>query len=206
MKKKLFSILLIIFCILLVGCSFDKEEEKKYTINENQELVEPIINWKEVTNYGKGSNVLVMEVQNINNRSIDFGLTATYYLKGEKVGKSTTITYNSLKTEEKGLIWHNYQVPNCDQIEVTFDYIREAIYPDVEYKVLKNEKTHNIVKTKLEINGQYTRGQTAVVFYYGRKIINVTIHNFLSDNPNDNYYEHDALKQFDRYTLYTNVY
>lgn len=208
MKKIFYVILVCLLTLTFIGCT--SKEENNSQNDENKKLKEvslkePIINWWKVSKFASKDNILVMELENPNNDTIDFTFDVIHYLNDEDVGTSKNLYYHALKSHEKGIVMFDWNVKETDNISVNFKNLEKSYYVPSSYKVLKNEiNADGYIDIDIEVQNEYTSGSVYIVGYSGKEIVGVYNFDFYEQTGVKNKIE--ILTPFDRYDTYYNIY
>lgn len=131
-KVRLVSIMFIVLCLLITGCSNNSNESKVNegpqneatnnvadapvaTANENV-LSSPVMEWWELFN-PNGFNTITALITNPNEVPIDVTYDLVYYKNGNEVARSEGFINFTIMPNHKDIIWANVDIPKSDDVD-----------------------------------------------------------------------------------------
>lgn len=167
-------------------------------------LKEPTLGWWSIKT-NTGIPTFVCELTNDNGSTVDFELTATYYLKGEVVGASEGLYATGVGPGQRVMIFDTWEIPEAaDRVELKYSYILGSYYDSVPSKVVGEDAHDGVLDLAFAVDGDFTQLDTAVAFFSGETLVAIWQQSFF---PGDELTcSCEALEAFDSYTVYSNAY
>ena len=165
-KTKLLSIMFIVFCLLITGCSNgnssteepkveetsevineqEKTDESENIINENG-LKNPTMEWWELFN-PNGFNTVAALITNTNDISIDVSYDLVYYKDGKEVARNEMCSNYAILPGHQDIIWSNYEIPSKEEVD------------DIKMEnVFVSESSYTPIDGEFELDGIGTEGE-----------------------------------------------
>lgn len=133
MKKVRISIMFLLLCILLVGCSKGSENTSQDVTSQTNEIVlegnqtqdeanneiefvSPTIEWWDIYN-PNGFDTFTALISNPNNIAIDVSYDLVFYKNNTEVSRLEYCLNESIAANNKDIIWANFDIPNSEEVD-----------------------------------------------------------------------------------------